>query len=355
MKDYLRLILILLLMPFLVLSKSNNINSQNKCKQKRAAFDIGSGSTKLVVAEIDICIRKIIKIYTNGEKQIKLPFKKDLDKSKNGKFSKKMMDEGLKGLKQLKLYAEKNFGVTNFSAVATDAFRKALNGTDYTHSLSTELNFNIHIITQTSEAVLGFLAASGKLDIGMDKILVWDIGGGSMQMTALNSHNDDNDTEMDKQYVVYKGKLASISFKNIVLESIQGKTQNAKNSPNPLGKEVSDKSVKLAQMYSALHVPEVIKEKARNLKIIGIGGVHFHSIRNQIDLKGEVYTSNQLRETLNKKITYNDKQVGGDYAQTDITNLALILGFMQELGITVITSLNVNMAHGILLYQGYWE
>lgn len=352
MKEHFINIFILLLLPFLVHSKTPSNNTDDKCIQKRGAFDIGSGSTKLVVAQVDICLQRIVKIYPKGEKQIKLPFKKDLDESKNGNFSKKMMKSGLEGIKQLKIYAEKNFGIKKFSAVATDAFRRAENGTDYTQLLSSELNFPIHIITQTSEAVLGFLAASGNLDIGMDKILVWDIGGGSMQITALN---DNNETDIDKQFEVYKGKLASISFKNIVLESIQGQTKKSRKSPNPLGKDVSEKSIKLAQMYSALHVPESIKEKAKSLRVIGIGGVHYHSIRNQVQIKDETYSSKQLRETLNKKLLYNDKQIGGAYAQTDITNLALILGFMQELGITDVTSLNVNMAHGILLYQGYWE
>ncbi len=56
-------------------------------------------------------------------------------------------------------------------------------------------------------------------------------------------------------------------------------------------------------------------------------------------------TRNKLTET----------EIGGKYAATDVSNLALVLGFMKELEIEKVKTLKANMAHGILIYPKYWN
>ena len=50
-----------------------------------------------------------------------------------------------------------------------------------------------------------------------------------------------------------------------------------------------------------------------------------------------------------------DTEIGGKYAATEISNLTLVLGFMNELGIEKVMTVKANMAHGILIYPRFWN
>jgi exopolyphosphatase/guanosine-5'-triphosphate,3'-diphosphate pyrophosphatase len=57
---------------------------------------------------------------------------------------------------------------------------------------------------------------------------------------------------------------------------------------------------------------------------------------------------------LNKGISLTDKEIGGQYADTEISNLILVLGFMQQLGISEVMTQNINLADGVLLNPAFW-
>jgi exopolyphosphatase/guanosine-5'-triphosphate,3'-diphosphate pyrophosphatase len=62
-----------------------------------------------------------------------------------------------------------------------------------------------------------------------------------------------------------------------------------------------------------------------------------------------------VKKALTTKGELTDSEIGGKYAATDVSNLALVLGFMKELKIDKIRTLKANMAHGILIYPKYWD
>lgn len=51
----------------------------------------------------------------------------------------------------------------------------------------------------------------------------------------------------------------------------------------------------------------------------------------------------------------DDQQVGGgDYANVQVTNAILVLGYMQTLNINQMEALDINNADGALLYADFW-
>jgi exopolyphosphatase / guanosine-5'-triphosphate,3'-diphosphate pyrophosphatase len=166
-----------------------------------------------------------------------------------------------------------------------------------------------------------------------------------MQMTALTN---------DKKFIIYRGKIASISFKEKILNQIERKTDNKYASPNPIGRNNLDGVVHLA-MDAADDVSAEIKEIMRSpeAQIIGIGGVHNQSIRKQLDSK-HAYKPEEIMKVIQSRIDMNDREIGGYYADTEISNLLLVYGFMKKLGIKEVIPINVNLADGILIDPVFW-
>ena len=166
----------LLLLTLLALSSCGSLSSSKSCLVKRAAFDIGSGSTKMTLAKVDTCTNKIVEVFF--EDQAAVSYKQSLYDNKNS-FSKEIISQGITELKELKQTAIE-LGVTEFSALATQAFREASNGESSLDKISDELDIEIRIINQELEARFGYLGAKTKHPFTDDeKILVWDIGGGT--------------------------------------------------------------------------------------------------------------------------------------------------------------------------------
>jgi exopolyphosphatase/guanosine-5'-triphosphate,3'-diphosphate pyrophosphatase len=166
-----------------------------------------------------------------------------------------------------------------------------------------------------------------------------------MQMTALTN---------GKRFIIYRGKIASISFKEIILHQIEKKKAGDHSSPNPIGIKNLDRVIALA-MDAAEDVSGEIREiiQRPDTMIIGIGGVHNESVRKQLGLEN-AYKYGEIIDVIKSRIDMNDKEIGGHYADTEISNLVLVYGFMKKLGIKEVIPVNVNLADGILIDPAFW-
>lgn len=327
-------------------SPQNKTTPEKKiqCEYTRAAFDIGSGETKLKVAKVDACKYLINVVLLESKRDVN--YKGDLAKSKNGNFSDTIMKEGRQALVELKEEAMK-LKPQEFTSVATAAFRDAKNAKAFVEKLNLELNLKIQIITQQEEGVLGFYAAKSKIpDMNMTGSLVWDIGGGSQQMI----HQDFVKNRL--QYIVYEGKLASTPFKNHVIQKIQKRNVD---SPNPL----KENQYKSALVYAKDTAQRTVKQTTKGAinsgyKVYGIGGVHNYSIKGQIQKEGP-YTIADLDKIIEARLNKTDIELGdGTHVSTDTTNPILIKGFMEALGIKSVEVVRVNLADGLLVNHRYW-
>jgi exopolyphosphatase/guanosine-5'-triphosphate,3'-diphosphate pyrophosphatase len=310
-----------------------------KCIEYRAAFDIGSGTTKMKVGRIDKCNQKNIEIVY--KKEVKVPYAENIS---GNLFDVQVQRAGLAALQELKAEA-KTKGAQTFAGVATAAFRLAVNTPEFLQEIKIQTGIPVRLLSQDEEAILGYMAALSVLGLKTKDAVVWDIGGYSMQM--IFSCND-------RDYVIYNGRLASISFKEKILSEIKHQPPGQHKSPNPIGKDNLEKALKIA-MLAAAEVPEEIREKLSkpNAIIIGIGGVHNQSVAKQLRIKN-IYRREELISELNTCIDLTDKEIGGQYTDTEISNLILVLGFMQQLGLSEVMPLNINLADGVLINPAFW-
>lgn len=299
-----------------------------KCAVKKLTFDIGSGSTKYYYAQVNRCAQTVTHIYNQGH--FRFPFKQYLLKSTDNRFSHDVQKLFLSKMSEV----IKKHPADIVHGVATSAFRTAANGLQVAKNIEEETGMQLQIISQKTEGFLGYKAVQNKIQ-DKSSFLYWDIGGGSMQMIAPTAGDP----------MIYEGKIGSASFKNMVLKKIfKGK----RKSPNPIRIKNIKKIVSLSSHFAKKTVPQIFLKAAKKMKTIGIGGVHQFSILKK-HTNRNFYSKKQLRKWLTQSANKNDRQVGGEYAQTDITNIALVLGYMDyfELDRIEVKS-GINMAYALL-------
>ena len=318
-------------------SSKRPLSESNECVKIKAAFDLGSGSTKMKVGRVNVCRQKIEKILLEASLPVK--YKESLQNSRDNWLDREIQNKGVEAVLKLKEMAQA-FGPSSYQGVATSAFRTATNGKDFAAKLAQDTGVKISVISQEEEAKLGFVAASAIASGDLKEILVWDIGGGSMQMVSYSGNGE---------FVIYQGKLASASFKKEIIANVQGRNPLLVETPNPIGYANSQKAVALARKRAFQTVPPAIKEKlANDPEVIGIGGVHYFSVRKRVS-KDDLVTLREIKQAAKTAVSLTDTQAGGDYASTDISNLLLVQGFMEALGIEKVKTGRINLADGILL------
>lgn len=323
-----------------------SIPDKKVCEITRAAFDIGSGSTRLKVAKVDVCKSLVLQVLL--EREEKIDFKEDLLKTRTYYFSESIMNSAIESLKILKAEAEK-FSPKEYVTVATAAFRDAKNGQKLIERINVELWINPRIISQLEEALLGFYGAAESVGALPENTIIWDIGGSSQQIIKYIGNG---------RFSIYEGKLGAVPFKDYILKKI--KRTNA-YSPNPINSYQAKLAVDYAKNTALKTVKKDLKEyfaNSKDLHVLGIGGVHYYSIKNQVDPSGikDTYTVGDVETALNSKIGKTDSDLGNpNYVATDVSNLALIFGFMKALNIYEVKAIKVNMTDGLLLNDKYWS
>lgn len=324
-----RSITIIFLGIWLLISLSCTSAPTNGCIEDRLAFDIGSGSIKAQSARVNTCLRKIEKVHFI--EQAPISFKEDI--RSQVAFSSKTQKLGRDFIKKILLKEPKDVGILG---VATAAFREAKNGEEYIHTLNKEFGIGLKVITQEEEGKLAFWGAQSMVSDSPQDIVVWDIGGGSQQLTLMEQG----------ELKVIKGKLASIAFKEEVIRSVKKQKPEQVLTPNPLSKK---------QIQDAFYlVPELLKRYGSSKikidprkKIIGVGGVLSISIPTQV--KSSSLTQENIYKVALSKSDLNDQQIGGPYANTDLTNLILVSSLMREYSFIEYKPVRVNLTDGLLV------
>lgn len=327
-------------MVFLITAFLPLLAGAESCWQTRAAIDMGSGSTKIAVAEVDICKLRLGRILFEAQRPV--GFNDALTHSEDNQLDETIQKQGIEALHQLIRQATR-YHPQRISGVATAVFRSASNGQAVIDRFNQQTGVPLKIISQNQEAELGFLSAEVSLQaqgIGSEDILVWDIGGGSMQMTALRNVNGRD------IFDVYQGRLASVTLKNYILNVLKNNPNTP--SPNPIGSWHSA-VLRFVEFYARNDVPAQLKRDMSTRKVIGIGGVHANSVKNQVGLINQRYELAMLEKTSRRQVWKGDSELSGDYRPTDVSNLLLVQGYMQALGIKDVTVVKASLIEGILL------
>ncbi len=236
--------------------------------ERRMAVDVGSGGTKVAIADVETETNQIVQVVLDTSYPV--PYQASLDKSKDGTFDPETQEIGLKTFKAIKNLSEEH-GVAKIVAVATSAFRKANNCKEYLAAVHNATGIQIRVIPQREEGEIAFFSALASDAYNPEDVVVWDIGTGSLQMTTKNASGG---------LTVYMGEqMGSVPFKSYIIDTIQDKDSGDVNTPNPIAED----EVKLADSYArafARKAYPLIKEKINNqVNIVGIGRLFYHSIR----------------------------------------------------------------------------
>lgn len=310
----------------------------------RAALDIGSGATKLRVAEVDLETSRIVSILES--KSFTTPYQEKLSKSTEGIFDNEVMDIGMNTLKESVAIAKKH-GAEKVIAVATAAFRKAKNADDFIEKIFNETGVKVNVIDQGLEGELAFKAVQSQFGVQPADLVVWDIGGGSLQLTTVDHQGE---------LVIYRGEEASTPFKNFVIEEIQDKQAHLINTPNPLNvKEIMQANAHAQRL--AQKVDLIIKDKicAPKTIIVGVGNIFGYQLTSMFNNQKH-FTRDRLVGQVANLAGKSDHDVGGgDFANVYVTNAALILGFMEGLEIDKMQITDINPADGAFFYTPFWD
>lgn len=309
----------------------------------RAAMDIGSGATNLKVAKVDVKTDKIISILF--DQSIPVPYQKHLEQSSNNIFDREVMDQGIRTIKALKEIADSH-QAKKVVAIATAAFRQAENAPQFAQEIEQKTGVRVRIINQDEEGILAFRGAVALSPVNPQQAVVWDIGGGSMQLTTLTSGGT---------YLVDKGKTASIPFKNAIIQEIKHEDIKAVSSPNPISTEEAQAALGYAQQAAQAANP-FIKNKIKdaNTQILAVGSLFNYGIKPLVN--NQPVTPNELHQAIEKFLNKPDQELpGGSLAEVAVSNPLLVLGYMQGLEIKKAEVLSVNNADGALTYPAYWE
>jgi hypothetical protein len=136
--------------------------------QRRASIDMGSGATKLMVADVDVRTNRIVRTLYGSERlcSYSLASKQTPD----GSLTDEVMEIGMRVLLELRRIARDLMApgslppdtavVPEIAAIATEVFRKAPNGAAFLARVHAETGIRVHPVTQSMEAELGFLTAA---------------------------------------------------------------------------------------------------------------------------------------------------------------------------------------------------
>jgi exopolyphosphatase/guanosine-5'-triphosphate,3'-diphosphate pyrophosphatase len=82
----------------------------------------------------------------------------------------------------------KTYGAIEITAVGTSAIREAVNREDFLKRLHVETGLNVNVISGEEEARLIWLGVSSGTNIGEEKAIFIDLGGGSTEIAIGNQH-----------------------------------------------------------------------------------------------------------------------------------------------------------------------
>jgi len=154
-------------------------------ENRLAAVDIGTNSIRSIVVEA----------LPNGKYRIlddeKVLVRLGEGLNQTGRIAPAAWDRAMEALTRQKKIID-GFQVRSIEAVATSAVRKAANGPELTREIKAKIGLTVKVISGEEEAELAALSAFHNFDLEGVRYLIFDIGGGSLELiTAMGTHMEE--------------------------------------------------------------------------------------------------------------------------------------------------------------------
>jgi exopolyphosphatase / guanosine-5'-triphosphate,3'-diphosphate pyrophosphatase len=144
---------------------------------KLAALDLGSNSFHLLVAQTDGA-SKLVKIGSHKE-----ALQLGTVVQERGQLSDEAFARALKCVRRAADVA-RDLGVQKLSTVATSALRDARNGRAFCDECANRFGVDVELLSGEDEARLAYLGARSALEMTTGRVLVADLGGGSIELAV---------------------------------------------------------------------------------------------------------------------------------------------------------------------------
>lgn len=324
-----------------------SLNSAHHKIVRRAAFDIGSGQIKMQISDVDLTANKIINVLLTDTAYVGL--RENLVKSLDGRLSSDIQNKTVEAISELMKKAAP-FHPKAYHAIATEALRLAKNADTLVERIKNETGMSVTIVSQEEEGILGFISAVSEADIDPTKVVSWDFGGGSFQIT----------TKCGDNYSVYLGRLGKTPMKNALLK-IQEKDVDPTSSPNPISKPQAIQAIQFVK-DNIKDVPIELRQKLKqpDVVVLGVGINPLWGMQ-----KNTHYDINRVLKELNCRLNLDDAAIRiKDSIPADrkeafphvVSNLILAYGVMEALDITQVHYVGTQGANaiGALLSPQYW-
>jgi exopolyphosphatase/guanosine-5'-triphosphate,3'-diphosphate pyrophosphatase len=151
--------------------------------RKVAAIDVGTNSTHLLVASVDVGLGTFS--IELAEKSTTRLGEKDPD---TGELTAVAMDRGLASLRRFQELAISH-QVEQIVIAATSAVREAPNGRDFLQTVQDQLGLDVDLVSGPEEARLIYLGVLSGMPFGDRPHLVLDIGGGSTELILADGRD----------------------------------------------------------------------------------------------------------------------------------------------------------------------
>jgi exopolyphosphatase/guanosine-5'-triphosphate,3'-diphosphate pyrophosphatase len=143
--------------------------------QRIAAIDIGSNSIRQIIA--DVTATGGIRVVD----EMKAAPRLGAGLSESGMLSPAAMDLAVDVLGRMATLAQQ-LGAQRVEAVATSAVREASNGAAFLAQVKQATGLKVRLLTGEDEARLAFQSALAHFELGKGRVVVMDIGGGSLEL-----------------------------------------------------------------------------------------------------------------------------------------------------------------------------
>jgi exopolyphosphatase / guanosine-5'-triphosphate,3'-diphosphate pyrophosphatase len=308
----------------------------------RGAFDFGSGSIKLQVAEVDVDNHSVVRTIYDEEVYVFLS--EDASRHPEEGFCEEIQKKAIEITGSLKEKAL-SMGATQLSGFATAAYRSAVNGQKLADRYFSELGIPVQIVSQDEEGKLGFYSLVAETHHNAADLVVWDIGGGSFQVTYLDDQNKPK---------VYMAPLGRSTTKTSIIEAVKKKNPSQTVSPNPMNKKEWKQSLRhFVAVLPKVPVDLYKKLQQNNVQVMGISG-HPKQLRTL-----KTYHIKDIGPLLKDRLDKTDEELAKIHGSPDsaVSELALIYSVMRKLSIPSVTYRDTisGSTSGMLIDEKYWD
>ena len=158
----------------LIIPKENNILV--------ASIDIGTNSTHLLIAEIDLDLKSFSIKFTD-KSTTRLG-----ERDEEGRLTEESIQRVMNTLRRFNEYCKSN-GVEQLVTAATSAVREAPNGQEFIQRVLDEIDIKIELISGSEEARLIYLGVLSGMAFEDKSYVIIDIGGGSTELILADNRD----------------------------------------------------------------------------------------------------------------------------------------------------------------------